>query len=74
MVERHTGSPAEAKVRKPHQAREEDIRLHEPQLDDYLYKRKEAEADNLYGEEDFGMIFGENEQVSRSQKKWRRQG
>lgn len=58
-----TGSPA-PKQRKAHQAREEDIKLHEPHLDDYLLKQAEQDVD-LEGE-DLGFVFEEGEQVSHS--------
>ncbi|GAA5980051.1 hypothetical protein JCM10908_001513 [Rhodotorula pacifica] len=54
------GSPV-AKQRKPHQAREEDIKLHEPHLDDYLLKQGEQQ-DNDLGGEDLGFVFEEGEQ------------
>ncbi|GAA5864481.1 hypothetical protein JCM3774_005141 [Rhodotorula dairenensis] len=53
------GSPP-PKQRKPHQAREEDIKLHEPHLDDYLLRQ--AEPDNDLGGEDLGFVFEEGEQ------------
>lgn len=56
-----TGSPA-PKQRKAHQAREEDIKLHEPHLDDYLLKQAEQDVD--LGGEDLGFVFEEGEQVS----------
>lgn len=62
---RLAGTPAK-KDRKLHQAREEDIRLHEPQLEDYLLKHaaRDGQEFELGGGEDLGMVFGEGEQVS----------
>ncbi|KWU43638.1 hypothetical protein RHOSPDRAFT_34786 [Rhodotorula sp. JG-1b] len=53
------GSPA-PKQRKAHQAREEDIKLHEPHLNDYLLKQ--ADQDNDLGGEDLGFVFEEGGQ------------
>ncbi|BGP52952.1 R8 protein [Rhodotorula sphaerocarpa] len=57
------GTPAK-KDRKLHQAREEDIRLHEPQLEDYLLKHaaRDGQEFELGGGQDLGMVFGEGEQ------------